>query len=295
MKRRLRTVLAVMALVFQSVACPFSGPPDPAFNGDAGVADSHLGDAVVGDAARSDAERSDAARSDAARPDTNSPADAVSEDAALASCLQLKEQLKQELTVVGSCTVVVRQVPYGDNLKFQVVCGQYRATSEAQARAAAESETGLAASATALHTPTADDEYVFYDPPDTAGGAAAVSARTGLVVFGATLDSENRSGNAITHPVAWRPASALGPGCHSSHSIDTDLISAYDLANGTAVTMPEEWPLVAAARLSDTVLVDALAEAGYVFDLVVLYYLPLGFGPGDVAENILLLNGGWLE
>lgn len=281
MKRQLMKSLVATVLLAMAVACPLDGPPDPDQIDDAGQIDdaSQASDAGAGDQRHLDVATSDAG----------------SEDAAADQCQQLKEQLRQELSVVGSCTVVVRQQPYGDNLLFQVICGAYDVTSEAQARATAESATGLAASATTLHQSTPDDEFVFYAVPDTQGGAAAVSVRTGLAVFGATLDSENRSGNAITYPVSWRPASALGAGCRSSHSIAPELISAYDLAQGTAIEMPEEWALIAAARLDNTVLPDAMVEAGYIFDLVALYYVALGFGPGDEAENVLLLNGGWLE
>jgi hypothetical protein len=283
--------LWVAALLTTAGACPFESPPDDGLPGDAGDGDAR--DAGAGDTALG----TDSAAADHGRADVGQAADATasSDAASPTNCHLLKEQLKQELGIVGSCTVVVRQQPYGDNLRFQVVCGEYRMTGESQARATAELETGLATTAALLNTTTPADEFVFYDTPDTQGGVAAVSVRTGRVVFGATLDNENRSGNAITHPVSWRPAAALGPGCRSSHTVETSLISAYDLAQGVAITMPEEWALIAAARLSDTVLIDAMAESGYVFDLVALYYVALGFGPGDEAENVLLLNGGWLE
>jgi len=287
MNARTASFIAVTATLCLVGACPFDSAPDPDYVIDAGSAL---------DSARPDhATAVDATALDAATVDAAASEDAGNEDAAAANCQQLKEQLRQELSIVGSCTIVVRQQPYGDNLSFQIICGQYRSVSEAQARATAESATGIAASATLLNPSTPADEFVLYDAPAAQGGAAAVSARTGLLVFGATLDSATRSHNAITYPLSWRPAAALGPNCSSSRSIAPELISAYDLEQGASITMPEEWALIAAARLGDSVLLDAMVEAGYIFDLVALHYAPLGSGPDDAAENILLLNGGWLE
>lgn len=270
------------------------GGGDAASIEDAADGDHPTGDAGITDRAASDLEADDASTG----ADASIPEDAASgADAAQpADCQGLKDRLKAELGIVGSCTVVIRQAPYGASDRFQVVCGEYHIVDEAQARARAQEDTGFGAEALMLNPePQPEDAFVFYDTPDTLGGAAAVSPRTGLTVFGATLDSENQAGNEITLPATWRPIDELGPGCHSSHVVPVERIRAYSLVDGTAISMPDEWPLVAAAELGGTVLLDAMAESGYIFDLVVLYYVKLGYGPGDTAENVLLLNGGWLE
>jgi len=190
-----------------------------------------------------------------------------------------------------SCTAVVRLDH--DSLAllgFELVCGKYAGVSEAQARAAAFADSGYGQAGKMLNAQSPEDAFVFYESPGDFGGCAAVSARTGLTVFGGSIIWMGTG--QITHPKSWRAASLLGAGCPAAGGVPKS--QGYDLVNGTALAQTDVDKAVAVVL--KTAIPGAMWKGGYVFDAVVLRY-PRSVGAFDptTAEWIVLVNGGWLE
>jgi hypothetical protein len=193
-----------------------------------------------------------------------------------------------------ACTAVVR-LDYASYqvLGYQLICGDYAAVSEAQARAAAAADTAWGASESMLNPANPEDAYVFYQPAGDLGGAAVVSARTGLTVFGGSTIWMGQG--TITYPKTWRAAGTIGSGCSSGGPvIPIPTKAGYDLTNGTSLTQSQITHAV--TPLADTAIPGAFARGGYLFNTVVLLY-PRTVGPMDpnTAEWIVLVTGGWLE
>ncbi|MBW2276159.1 MAG: hypothetical protein JRF63_01635 [Deltaproteobacteria bacterium] len=141
-----------------------------------------------------------------------------------------------------------------------------------------------------LNDPSPEDEYVFYDPPGDFGGCSAVSAETGLSVFGGSI-IWGGSGE-ITYPDSWRSPLELGEECSTPSGVFPT--QGYDLVGGTA--LDADSVSAAIAVVSQTAVPAAFLVGGYNFNVVVLRY-PRTVGVFDptTAEWIVLWNGGWLE
>jgi hypothetical protein len=215
------------------------------------------------------------------------------EEEVVGDCGDLVDAIASETTIVGSCTAVVR-LGYTSMsvLGWQLVCGSYdMPVTEAKARAQAQTDTGYGASGTMANPASPEDEYVFFQAPGDFGGAAAVSARTGLSVFGGSIIWMGTGD--ITYPDDWRPASELGRDCPRYPTLPTAV--GYRIAESSEPLSASE---VSAALdvVWGTALPEGMATSGYIFDAVVLLYArTVGAFDPSTAEWIVLVNGGWLE
>jgi hypothetical protein len=191
----------------------------------------------------------------------------------------------------GTCTAVVR-LDYTSLavLGHAFVCGPYTAGNEAKARAQADADATFPEAEAAGHGDvlmagdTEGAEWLFYQSPGDFGGAAAVSARSGLTVFAGSIVWSGTG--TLLVPAQWS-SSELGRGCSSPMFP----IRAFDLRSGSAFTSGD-WS--AAARVVfESALPSALVKLGGVFDSVLLLY-PRTVGEFDPkkAEYVMLINGG---
>jgi len=220
--------------------------------------------------------------------------DDVDPDVPPSNCAALQSTLASELyRQIGACTVAVRlDYESYDVLGYQVFCGRYAATDEATARTSAQRDAGFGDNAQSLHRTAEETMYVFYQAPGDFGGAAAVSAKTGLTVFGGGIVWDGQG--ELTWPASWRLASELGQGCGDGSSAPYTV--GYDLINGTREDTLSPDADMALATATDTVLPAAFTQGGYLFEAVVIAWPRTvgAFNPGT-AEWVVLLNGGWLE
>lgn len=208
-----------------------------------------------------------------------------------ASCEDEVSAIAKETQLVGSCSAVVR-LDYLTRsiLGWQLVCGKYAQVTEDAARKTAEADTGYGAGKLVGSAGPAD-LYVFYEPPGDFGGVGAVSARTGLSVFGGAIVWDGAGD--ITYPLQWRSPESLGVDCEPFASpVEA---RGHDLAEG-GTDLPEDLIAAALDPVRSTALLEGMATSGYVFDAVVLLY-PRSVGVFDptTAEWIVIVNGGWLE
>jgi len=208
-------------------------------------------------------------------------------------CEDLVAAIASETGIVGSCTAIVR-LNYTSMaiLGWQLLCGSYSMpVTEAEARAQAQADTGYGASGTMVNPASPEDEYVFFQAPGDFGGAAAVSARTGLSVFGGSIIWMGTGD--ITYPDDWRPASDLGQDCPRYPTLPPAV--GYRIAESSEALSAGE---VSAALdvVWDTALPEGMWTSNYIFDAVVLLYArSVGAFDPSTAEWIVLVNGGWLE
>jgi hypothetical protein len=207
-------------------------------------------------------------------------------------CSDLVAKIASQTQILGTCTAVVRLD--WTSLKIishAFVCGKYAPTDETAARASASAAAVFpyasgAGQGTLISGPVPQDEWVFRQSPTDFGGAAAVSARSGLTVFAGSIVWAGMGD--IMLPAAWDETD-LGSGCASPTGVT---VRGFDLASGRAtesVTAPANVVLA-------TALPSAFAQWGSIFDIVVLSY-PRTIGNFDpsTAEYIVLVNAGWLE
>lgn len=193
-----------------------------------------------------------------------------------------------------ACTVVVRLdyltlVPLG----YQIFCGPRATLTEEEARSRAMLDTGFTYLPDTLNPPNPEDEWIFTFPVADFGSEVAVSADTGLTVFGATTVWMG-SGD-VEYPIAWRDPAELGSGCSPAGGIPT--YRSYDL---TGISPPPSFePEVALDVVLQTAVPAAFWSRGAVFDAVVLRYPRAMGGPEPfyepTAEWIVLVNGGPVE
>ncbi|HVR62852.1 MAG TPA: hypothetical protein VMU50_13195 [Polyangia bacterium] len=189
---------------------------------------------------------------------------------ALLGCAEASAGLALKLHAMqgAQCTVVVRlDFQSLAVLGYQVICGPAATVSEAQARATAAADTGFggdASAAPALNPANPGDAFVFYQVPSDLGGAAAVSARTGLTVFGGGVVRAGRG--EITYPTSWRPAAELGAGCAPADGIPSP--------RPYSVGAPVSDPTVAAAvaAVAQTAVPSAIWRSGQITGAVALGY-----------------------
>jgi len=218
--------------------------------------------------------------------------DAEEEDGPVGDCSDEVAAIATETGIVGSCSAVLR-LDYTTRaiLGWQLICGSYNMVNETEARAQAQTDTGYGASGTMLNPASPGDLFVFYQAPGDFGGAAVVSARTGLSVFGGSIIWMG-TGN-ITYPASWRSLDGLGADCPAmTRTLD---VAEYDLATG-GTSLPAADVDAAMDVLWQTALPEGMMTSGYVFDAaVVLYARSVGAFDPSTAEWIVILNGGWLE
>ena len=218
--------------------------------------------------------------------------DTVEEDGPVGDCAEEVAAIAAETGIVGSCSAVLR-LDYETRaiLGWQLICGSYGAVTEADARAQAQTDTGYGASGSMLNAADPEDLFVFYQAPGDFGGAAVVSARTGLSVFGGSIIWMGTGD--ITYPDSWRAADGLGSDCPAmTRTLD---VAEYDLATGST-SLPSADVDAAMDVLWQTALPEGMMTSGYLFDAaVVLYARSVGAFDPTTAEWIVILNGGWLE
>ncbi len=281
------------------IACSDTSTPSADSGTDAQLADAAIDaarDSATVDGAQTDMGERDGAAADGSTADAivadGSTADAIVADGAVVPCATEIDALAAELyRSIGSCTVAVR-LNYTTRaiLGHQVFCGAYATTGEDEARRRAQADTGYGMTGTMLNATSPGDEFVFYLSPGDFGGAAAVSARTGLSVFGGSIIWSGTG--EITYPATWRDPIALGSGCVGP---DVRVASrGYDLAGGTVLSAADVD--AALSVVLQTAVPGAMRKGGYLFDAVVLRYPRTvgAFNPAT-AEWIVLVNGGWLE
>ena len=190
-----------------------------------------------------------------------------------------------------ACTTLVRMDYQTWAIKgWQMVCGGYTATSEAQARATSQTATGFGQNGQLLSGPSPMDEWVFYESPGDFGGAGVVSARTGQAVFGGGIVWAGTG--QITFPTTFEPPETLGIGCVPAGLPPTS--RGWNLGGG--MPMPVSDQQAALDVVWGTALPDGLSKVQYLFDAVVLFYPPsVGAVDTTKAEWVVLLNSGWLE
>jgi hypothetical protein len=171
---------------------------------------------------------------------------------------------------------------------YNFVCGPSTAPDEAAARAIAETDTGFG-TGKLLSGASPPDAWVFYEMLSDFGGASAVSARTGLTVFGGSVVWSGLG--EVTFPPTWQTSdigsTCIGPALPALRGIDL-ASTRGELA--TAET------LMAAAAVARTAVPAALAQGHTLRESLVLRYAPkIGITqPGnfehETSEYVVLLN-----
>ena len=205
-------------------------------------------------------------------------------------CQPLIERLTQELySEPQACTVVIRlDHDTFTILGHQVICGRYNSATAEEALETAVEDTGWGGRM--LNAEDPEETYVFFTPAGDFGGASAVSANTGLSVFGGSTVWSG-SGD-ITYPLEWRAPAEIGRTCTSTREVPYAV--GYDLVGG--VSMDEEMMQTALDTVKRTVVIDAMAAGGSIFSATVLRYpRTVGVVNPTNSEWIVLLNGGWLD
>jgi len=214
-------------------------------------------------------------------------------------CAEEIAALESEFPNVGACTVTVRiDAETMEILGFQVFCldGGFWDGGEEDARAIAELKTGYGEGAQLLNPPDlmGEDQWVFYEQPVDLGGAAAVSADSGLCVFGASIVFLGTG--YVSYPYEWRDPAELGSGCPPVDVYYTGY--GYDLTFDPFGDFALDEVL---AVIHDTALPDAMLKGGGdwgggISKVVVLAYDPsIYVGENPPVEYIALVNGRWLD
>ena len=220
-------------------------------------------------------------------------ADATSDDAEAGDdaldCNALSAEIAAQTQVIGSTSVVVRLDYTSLKVLGQVaVKGGYAGGMKEQvARDVAQKDTGYGGG-TLLSGPDPEDEWVFFTSAGDFGGSAAVSARTGLTVFGGSTVWAGKGD--INYPKDWNLID-LGSGCPPRERRPA---RGFDLGQGQPLAQAKVDAAVDVVW--QTALPAALMQWGYVFDVLVLLY-PRSVGAFDpaTAEYVVIVNAGWLE
>lgn len=210
------------------------------------------------------------------------------------SCTNAAQGITSQISKIF-CTAIVRlDYTTRDPLGFQIICGGIPSggVTEASARATAQADTGFGQMGQFISGPAPQDHYVFVQNPSDFGGVAAVSAKSGMSVFGGGIVWDGKGD--ITYPKTWQPTSDLGLGCGPQASAPPPA-RGFDLPNGALLPGADVDMAVAVAW--DTALADGFGNAGHmVHDALVLKYPRTvgGFDPA-AAEWIVLFNSGLLD
>ena len=204
-------------------------------------------------------------------------------------CSTIATGLAQKLPATGACTGIVRlRFKTLQVISYAFECGPSAPPNEAAARATAEADTGFG-TGTLLSGPNPPDAWVFNELKSDTGGAAAVSARTGLTVFGGSIIWLGLG--KVTYPATWE-TNDIGSTC-SGPSLPG--VRGIDLAS-TPGGLPPAETLMAAAAVARTAVPAALAQSRTLRETLVLRYAPkigitqAGNFEHDTAEYVVLLN-----
>lgn len=217
--------------------------------------------------------------------DATGEADMTTGDAA---CAAASAAIAAQIVAGSACTAVVRLDYETFAAKgLEILCAPSTVTTEADARGAADKDTGFG-QGTGLAGAEPVDEYVFYTNPQDSGGVGVVSARSGTSVFGGSIIWAGIG--EITFPASFDAPEALGAGCDSV--VPQPAARGWDLIPG-AKPLADDAVLAALDVVWTTALPDALAGASTVLDAVVLLYPPtVGFFESSTGEWVVLINAG---
>lgn len=191
----------------------------------------------------------------------------------------------------GMCTSVVRLDYQTREIKSAfMACAPAVAVTPVRARERAEKDTGFGAEAQMISGLAPADEYVFWEPPTDRGGVSAVSARSGLTVFGGSIVMNEKGG--VVYPASFVHPATLGLGCGSS----APLPPARGLDVGTIEDLSQADVEAALGAVWSTALPDALAIGSTLLDAMVLLYPPqVGLADPSAMEWVVLLNSSAIE
>ena len=198
-------------------------------------------------------------------------------------CSSIATALAGNLPSTGSCTAIVRLS--STNLKIvghAFVCGPTVAVSEAAARATANVDSGYG-DGTLVSGANPVDEWVFYTSPGDYGGVSAVSSRTGLSVFGASIVWAGAG--KVLYPTTWQKGD-IGKACASP---PLPAVRGIELYLGKKLR--DARTFAAAAAVWRTAIPAALAQVGTIRDVLVLLYPPSpGSRPTAPPEYVVFVN-----
>ena len=187
------------------------------------------------------------------------------------------------------CSGVIRlRMSTLDAVGYQLLCGaRAGSVDEATARATAQHDTRVPASAQTLSPASPTDAYVFYEPPADTGAVAVVSAVTGNTLFGATTIWSGMG--SVDFPASWRSGEELSPGCGASPAWPA--VRSYDLRSGNSLSEADQTHALALA--GETALVAAMAAAGTLDNVVVLRYPPAtGYSGSEATDEWVVIVTG---
>jgi hypothetical protein len=209
-------------------------------------------------------------------------------------CAAIASEIARQTETDGTCTAVVR-LDY-QSLKIlghTYVCGNVALMDEAAARDVF-SQRVASMPYQLLSGAAASDEWVFTAVAGDFGTALALSARSGLAVFGGDLSyapfrTATAESGAYGGPFGSASKSDLGEGCPAATAPS---MHAFDLRYGAGATVTPPEPEQAVNAVMATALPDGLGHWASLLDAVVLTYG--GFEPETPsewhAEYIVLLN-----
>ncbi len=204
--------------------------------------------------------------------------------AGASGCDKLVSDMQEQLRTNGTCSTVVRLdhqslAPIG----YVCICGDYTTTSEATARANAQADTGYG-QGKLLSGPAPADESVFCSSPSDLGAVSAVSARSGMPLFGGSIVLSGAG--TVNYLSIWQTA-GLGVGCGPT-AVSLS-IRGFELRGGYELPEPE------LLKVAEVVLSSAIARAmtrmGNITDaLVLLYPRTVGTFELTTVEYVVILN-----
>lgn len=222
-------------------------------------------------------------------------------------CETAADALAAKLGPAGSpCTVAVRVSPSTLAVEgYAVTCGPDAKPDGAAAQSRAETDTGYAKTigvgCSPLKTPAGtspSDEFVFAVLASLgtcafccgSGWVVAVSARSGLTVFGTIMwATAGILPGYENYPNVWQAGQGLASGCVApvglpparGFQFDYDFQEILDDASVKA----------AVGAVWQTALPAALAKQQHIFDAVVLRYVGSSF-TGGTTDEVVLVNSG---
>lgn len=219
-----------------------------------------------------------------------------------ASCEAAADAIVANLGGAGatSITVAVRlAAPTLEIQGYRAFTGLNKQVDEAAARDQAQTDTGFTfgcspAKSVSGSTPT--DEFVFSEPASLAqcaccgdGWLAAVSARSGLTVFGTALSVGGVAQNSKPYPASWKPASDLVQGCPAPIKMPPARGFDFIAIDKQGAVLDAASVQSAVSAVWKTAMPLALSRNEKVFDAVVLRYVG-SFYDNSAPEYVVLVN-----
>jgi hypothetical protein len=206
-------------------------------------------------------------------------------------CNDIDQALANQLTSTH-CSSVVR-LTFGAlyTKGYAIVCGAGPGPDEATARTTAQADTGFG-QGKLLSGANPADEYVFWSSPGDFGGASAVSASSGLTVFGGSIIWAGTG--EIDYPTLWNPANQLGYCGGTPPANPTS--RAFDLSGGQAGDV-QSGAESALSAVMQTELPKGITLGGHqiVNAVELLYPRSVGVFDPSSAEWIVILNSSALN